>query len=1013
MDRLIVNYVRDPLDPLLDRDIREFPVGTSIRECLDAFEPAFCPAVWEPAGAPVSRAAVISTGGRNLFDINTSTDYVININGMILSETADLANCRPTGVVVICPISGSGKDVLRAVMMLVVVIVAPYLGAEVGLALGFTTYASQVGTAIVLVAGSLLVNVLVPPAPSTGVSSDYSKSGTYGWDVAGNADAEGVAFPVLYGTHRIVPPIVGQYVEALGDKQYLNILYAVADHKIDSIDETSIEINGNTAEAGSDNLAWEYRLGDIDQSVIQYFSDTRASKSVGSKIGTDWTTVETDGNAVEGLSIALTLPKGLYYANDTGGLSVTSVNLDIQYRPTGVGEWTQLRGYNATQITSSRDRWSGGNYFIDMYGERHWRDYEVGSIIRADHNEGDPYTPSNMGSGISLFGYPAWIINDDRTIWIWHWLTGVEMTYVVGMLEFDYTQIGGKQSDAIRRIFYVDRLPAGAYQVRVRFHNGVAPHAGVRYANDVYLDYIEEIIYDDFSYPGTAIFALRALATDKLSGQMPVVTFKATRATVPVWTGEAWEDKPADNPAWAAWDMLHNSDYGGGMPYDRIIYADYAAWAAYCVLKGYHVGIYYDSIVNFRKQLDIIGALGEGTVAQVGAMFNCYVDKEVDYPVQSFIFNAGNTMRESYTEEYLSMDDRANAVDVTFWDAENGYKRTTIEIPGADFDETTQEIKKTPLELIGCTSRTEAIKHGTRAINRNRFLTRTATWDAGIDSLGCLPWDPVVPPIGQDGRVVSATAGTVTIDREVLLQPGHTYLIRVKNAGDDTVEETTVAAVSEDTVTNELTIIGNWTHVPALYELYIFYEEDQDRGLMRVLRITRKDDHTRRITAIEYNPLACDDSGTLEAPEVPASLLQIAHLRAVEVWKGIGGSAVQLSWTGFAILWRVWYKRSDEDAWVFAGETAQPSMALSDLDYGMEYTFCVSHTRNPADGETATLTLIGTLLDDLQPVTDVVVEDAGVEVGIGGAVTCDVSVQWTDRPEDERAVDYTVIYKVA
>ena len=1009
MDRLIVNYVRQPLDPILDREIREFPLGTSVREIIEAMD-----------GPGPGEA---TSSGDTTPSCPRTQDYVVNINGLILSESADLANCRPTGTVVICatPQGGGGKDVLRVVAMIAVMVVAyiyappagAWLSASMGGAISASAGAAIAGAGIMM-AGSLLVNALLPAniADATGgTTSDYSQSSTYGWSVSGNTDAEGVAWPILYGTHRITPPVIGKYVEVVGDKQYLNILYAVADHAIDAIDETSIEINGNPVAAETDDLAWDVRRGDVDQAVIQYFNDTRFSKSVGSKLGVTWTTVVTDGIAVEGLGIALTLPKGLYYAADDGSLAEQSVDLDIEYRISGAGDWIPVTAYNTATMSVTQDRWSGGYWSRLVAWEtqivtNEWVDIEPGSLDPFAHLAGDPYSPP---AGYS----PRYEDNSwgRRPVYEWRWLTDSLTVRTPGTLALDHVQITGNQTAALRRVWYADRLTAGAYEIRVRFHDGIAPPDGTRYANDVYLDYLEEIIYDDFAYPGTALFALRALATDKLSGSMPAVTLIATRATVPVWNGSEYVDSPADNPAWMAWDALHNGDYAGGLSYDRLRYADFLSWATYCDEKGYSCNLYGDSTTNLRKVLDMIGMLGEGTVAQLGADFTCYVDQEVEYPVQSFIFNAGNTMRESYAEEYLAMDDRANSVEVTFWDAANSHKRTTIEIPAADFDETTQEIKKTQLSLLGCTSRTEAIKHGYRALNRNRYLTRTASWDASIDSLGCLPWDPVVPPIGQDGRVVSGTANSVALDREVLLQPGHTYLIRIKNASNDTVEEKTVAAVIEETVTEELTVTANWTHVPALHELYVFYEEGQDRGLMRVVRITRKNDFTRRITAIEYNALACDDSGAIDAPESSATLVSTDHLRAEEIWKGISDTAVQLSWTGFALRWRVWHRRSDVAQWTYAGETSQPSMTLSGLDYGMEYTFCVSHTANPADGEIVTLTPTGTLLATPSPVTDVVVADAGVEVGIGGAVTCNVCVSWTDRPADERVVDYSVIYK--
>ncbi len=994
MDRVIVNHVKNPFDPFSSREIIEFPQGVTVSEILTAI------------GSDADPLPVIS------------------INGQVLSENADLSAIRPTGAVVICTPpeggGGGGKNILRVVAMLAVIVTAQVwaMPVAVGLsaAIGVTgPLAMSLASGLIMGAGSLLVNALIPANVadvSGGSASDYSKSPTYGWEVSGNTEAEAVAWPVLYGTHRITPPVIGKYVEVIEDKQYLNILYAIADHRIDSIDKTSVEINGNPVTAGSDDVTWEIRLGDIDQPVIQYFNDTRYSKSVGMKIGTDWTTVQTDGIAVEGLGIALTLPKGLYYAADSGELEEQTVSIDIEYCTAGTGVWRRLEYYDTTTRTITADRWSAGFVNGDSYCE-----VMQGSTDPADHVEGEAYTPSAGDQAKMEKDLPRWPRGRQararkRVVWEWRWVTSADTDIqVLNTLASEYVDISGSKSEAIRRVYYQDRLAPGCYDIRVRFHDGVAPPDTSRYANDVYLDYVEEIVYDDFTYPGTALFALRALATDKLSGSMPVVTLIAARSTVPVWTGAAWADKPANNPAWASWDALYNGDYGGGAGCARITYADFDSWATYCASKGYACNLYADSTTTLRKVLDMLGQLGEGTPAQVGGMFACFVDREVSNPVQSFIFNAGNTMRDSYEEEYLSLEDRANVVEVTFWDAANSHKRTTIEVTAPDYDETSQEIKKTSLSLVGCTSYDQAVKHGRRAINRNRYLTRTASWDAGIDSLGCLPWDPVVPPIGRDGRVVSATADTVTIDREVILQPGHTYKIRVQNAADDTVEEKTVAAVLVETPTDTLAVTTGWTHVPDQYELYILYEEGQDRGLMRVVRITRKDDHTRRITAIEYNALACDDTGTMAAPEAPATMVGTSHLRAVEVWKGAEGSAVQLSWTGFAVLWIVWRRRSNESQWTFCANTLHPSMTIFGLDCGMEYTFCVSHTRNPADGETVTLTPMGTLLTAPGEVEDVAVEDVSTDVSIGGAVTCTVRVSWTDRPTGERVIDYDVIYR--
>ena len=966
MDRMIVNYVHNPLEPVLERTIREFAVGTSVAEAIAAIGAGN----GDRLGGIGDRLKSVPNTGFKSVPI-TSADYVVNIDGMILSERADLAACRPTGCVVICPVpQGGGEDgkLLRSLAQIVIVIVAvatqQYYGAALAEGLGVSLQAAnaiiQVG---IMTAGSLLVNALIPYQPDTtgAGAGGYEQSRTYGWDVAGNADAEGIPWPVLHGTHRITPPIIGKYIEVDGDKQWLNILYAVADHAIDGdlkssgIDEDSIEINGNPVVKGED-VFWDIRFGGVNQSCIQYFQDTRAMKSVGMKITTDWTSIVTDGLSIEGLGIALSLPRGLYYAANDGSLAEQTIAVDIDVRLLPAGDWQRLSAYNQAVFTVTASRWSGGYYqWGHGYGGNPWIELEQGSDAPGAHVEGDPYTPPADYFHVIDAVEPG----PPRSAFQWHWVVDAETIRQVGSVLLPTCQITGAQSSPLRRTYYRDRLTPGEYEIRARFADGVAPPSTSRYANDVWFDYIEEIIYDDFAYPGAALFALRLLATDKYSGGLPAVSMIATRSTVPVWTGAAYENKPADNPAWFCYDILHNGAYGAGQPHSRIDYPAFAAWAAYCQTKGYKINLYSDTILSLRKALDNAAALGEGAVIQKGGLYTCLIDEEVAYPVQSFIFNAGNTMRESYHEEYMAMDDRANCIGVTYWDADKGWKRTSLEIPGPDYDETAQEIKKTDMTLIGCTTRAEAIKHGYRALNRNRLLTRTASWDVGLDAMACMPWDPVVPPVGIDGRCVSGTASAVKIDRTVILLPGHVYKIRVQNATDDTVEEKTLAAVAVETTTDTLAITGTWTHVPVSLELYVFYESGYDRGIMRIVRITRKDDQTRRIHAIEYNAAVCDDTGVVDPPEQPQAVNRVAHLRAVEVWRGGAETRAQLTWAGFALLWRCWHRRTGESAWISAGETNHPSIEIRGLDYGPEYDFCVSATKNPADGETVTLTLVG------------------------------------------------------
>ena len=134
--------------------------------------------------------------------------------------------------------------------MIALVVAAPYVaGAVVGATAGLVgagVYGGLSGAIIygaiqagVLVAGGMLINSLLPQNtpdfnnPSFG--QDFTNSSTYSWGIAPNSIQEGVSLPVIYGTARITPPIISQYVETVGSKQYLNMLFALNDGEVSAI----------------------------------------------------------------------------------------------------------------------------------------------------------------------------------------------------------------------------------------------------------------------------------------------------------------------------------------------------------------------------------------------------------------------------------------------------------------------------------------------------------------------------------------------------------------------------------------------------------------------------------------------------------------------------------------------------------------------------------------------------------------------------------------------------------
>lgn len=968
MDKLIATYVHNPFDPLKSSETKEL-VGTySVQECIDEFKLGLAPGY----------------------------DFVVAINGEPLPEETILSEYYlDHGSIAICAIpqdGGGGKNPLRTVLMIVVVVVAliitrnpmviEFLGPYGAVAAGVTFSA----------VGNMLINALLPyQSDLTGASAnDFSNSSTYGWDSVGNSTKEGGAWPVIYGRPRITPPIIGKYIDVAEDKQYLNLLFAIADHSLSTLDPLTIQMNGNTVST-SDELIIETRLGSNDQPITQAFGDTRSIKSVGSKIGNTWTTVKTAGNAVEGIGIAISFPKGLWYANDDGSLAQTSVELDMEYAPSAAttGNWINIQTKNSVSTVATASQWVAGS----LNGWQ-WVQYEAGSTSATAHQEDDPY----YGDGtewITVYDEYGWATFAKRAIGSWKWIEAGLVMRVIGSITLDHIQIAGSQSSPMRKIFYKDHVTsATSYDVRMKFHS--APATTSRYGNDVYYEYVEEIIYDDFSYPGSSLLAIRALATDKISGGLPTITIIANRVSVPIWdsTLSTWCEYLSNNPAWASWDMLYNSSYGGGINKDRINFVDFATWATYCSANNLVCNIYIDQTISFRKALDTIGQLGRGRVVQLGSTFTCFVDKAETLPVQGFMFNVANMEKNSFAEEFMAMDDRANVVEITYWDETLDYQSQTVEIYADDFDTTTREVKSTSINLIGCTNRAMAIKHGKYLLNCNRYQTITASWNADIDSLACMPWDVVevqhdVPQWGYGGRVVSSTLSTIVLDQQITMATSGSYVIRIKSSNTDVVQQKTIDAVLVETTTSTISPIATFDSIPATFDMFTIYENTTQTKWFRILNLQRKDDLTRKVIAIEYNANIYSDSTTSATAEVYTSLHMVDHLKATEIWKGEADTRVQLTWTGFAMAWHVWHRRTaSNEIWTDDGIVRQPFIEINGLAYGMEYEFCVSHTNNNVDGETVKLTPVadetvfcGTILDVLYRVV------ATVDSGVTGNVS--------------------------
>ncbi|QJW46914.1 hypothetical protein HA075_14445 [bacterium BFN5] len=438
---------------------------------------------------------------------------------------------------------------------------------------------------------------------------------------------------------------------------------------------------------------------------------------------------------------------------------------------------------------------------------------------------------------------------------------------------FTTATITAAKNTAFFRTYRKDHLAAGQYEVRAKCtaKSGTSTRDSTR----VFWTQLSSIMYDDFARPGKVLVGIKALATNQLSGGMPAITWLQTREKVWVWNAETsrYEQKAANNPAWAAYDMIHrcrqikNIHTGElefivqGVPASRAVYQDFVRWAAFCDDRKLTFNYIYDTANDLWTQLQKPEGVGRGKVILRGTRFGCVCDAPGE-PVQ--LFTVGNILTDKFKETFVSMKDRANAIEVSFPNKDKAYEKEVIIVYSDDYDGST-EPNITQITLDGATTIEQAYREAKYRLRLNQYLSRTVEHSADIDAIACQINDVVllahdVPQWGYSGRLLDATATTLQLDREVTLEANKSYAValQITNPAAATpqevqqIETVGVQGVSQKTVTSTLTLRSPLANVPVKWDLYSFGETTKAVKPFRVLNISRDQDLKRKITCLEY-----------------------------------------------------------------------------------------------------------------------------------------------------------------
>ena len=475
--------------------------------------------------------------------------------------------------------------------------------------------------------------------------------------------------------------------------------------------------------------------------------------------------------------------------------------------------------------------------------------------------------------------------------------------------EFKTVTYSGAKSSIIRYSEEISGLPEGKYKVILT--RLTTDNTNSRQQDKVILDSIDEIIYDDFSYPMMTHLGLEVLATDQLSGTMPDVTCLVERKIFnngDIGISQQIANKPANNPAWIVYDILTNSAYGGGYTDDDIDIPAFTEWANYCSDNGIECNIYFDGESSVWEAILMVANESHGILKIEGSQISVIVDAPT---VATQLFTVGNIVADSFKEHYLPIADRANVVEVSFYDEEHDFAKREFSIYSEDWN-TEKEVKKS-LTLYGITKYDAANKLGQYMLNYNKYLTKSIEFEADIDAIASTVGDVIkvqfdTPNWGYGGRIVSATSSQVVVDREIDFEDGKTYRIVYRTQDDNQYgfNWTQSGNVTTDTIPVSV------NPLPQKYDVYTIGEVDFPYKLFRITSISRSDDLKKHISAIEYNPSIYLDVVTPTPLPEPIGEDLFAHNLTAEM--GIQHTAdgdkinFTLNWTGTAVKWKIFYR---------------------------------------------------------------------------------------------------------
>jgi hypothetical protein len=529
----------------------------------------------------------------------------------------------------------AGKDFFRTLLQIAVIAVATWVTMGAGGLFAAGSWQAAVAAAGVTILGNLAINALIPikqPSAPDSPPPYYSLSGSR------NTARPFDTVPMLFGTHRIVPPRMSEPVqEVIGGLTYLRFALCLG---LCPMEATDWKI-GETALSSYSNVEMEVRLNEDDPAHTLLTGDP-SQEAVGSTLNhTEWVTRTTAADSDE-IEVIVDFPSGLGGVDSKNRKTQRQVGLYIEYRPTGSSEPWLSRRPNVPQAN------------------------------HATSNLGVPWRPAYLtvfsdlityGDELNDIGAPggAWIIS---------------------------------RADPGRGFRAVERwaVPRGQYDVRVMRTSAASADSNVVDATVwSVLSSIKSQV-DPFPNRKLATAVFRIKATDQLTGMVDTVNCIAS-SLQPVFSAEALADPAiadageftdvasSSNPAHLALLASRGPNTAFPKPDAEIDWPAWADAAAWFAAQGLTFNEYVEGKIGRWEMVSRILAAGHARPVKHNGRLSVVIDRSRAGEAPAQTFTPRNVRNFRWRKTYPRLP---HALRVAFADAARNWQadEVTIYLPG-------------------------------------------------------------------------------------------------------------------------------------------------------------------------------------------------------------------------------------------------------------------------------------------------------------------------------------------